>query len=324
MSRRDDVLEALRAAGGTGVSGTVLAAELGVSRMAVSKHVRTLREAGYEIVSRPGAGYALVNVADAPIPAEVARLLSSAMWVRLEGGGQTVSTNTDAATLARSGAPHGTAVLADRQTGGRGRLGRRWESPAGGVYVSAVLRPPLAPSALGGLSIAVAAGIAGALREQGIAPAVKWPNDVLLGQGKLAGILLEMAAETDRTEWVVVGVGLNVKRPAAPLPGAAYLADEVPDFGLARGAAIVLDGIAAGYQMLIEGGMDAVAAAFEPLDVLRGREVRVSDVSGAERARGIASGIDGDGRLRVDCGSGAVVALAAGDVTLGDAGRFNT
>ncbi len=316
MSRRDDVLEALRSAGEAGVSGEALARDLGVSRMTVSKHVAALRDAGYEVASRPGAGYVLLGVPDAPLPAEVARIVRSE-WARIEGGGVTGSTNTDAAGLARTGAPHATAVLASRQTAGKGRLGRSWESPEGGVYVSAVLRPALVPSALVGLPLAVAVGVAEEVARFGVDATVKWPNDLRTAEGKLGGILLEMAGEADRTEWVVVGVGLNVRSPAVRTPGAAYLADTAATARAPEVAAAVLDGIARGYRMLVDDGFAAVRDAFGRRDALAGTRVRVHDAEGSLRADGLARGIDGDGRLVVETDVGPV-AFVTGDVTLAE------
>jgi len=319
VSIRDDVLAALREAGADGVSGEELAARFGVSRVAIGKHVTVLRAAGYRVDASPGRGYAFVSVPDAPLPAEVRRHLSTSGWVRLEGGGVTGSTNADAAALARAGAPHGSAVLAARQTAGRGRLGRDWASPEGGVYVSAVLRPALSPAALTGLPLAIAVGIAGELGRLGVDPGVKWPNDLLVGEVKLAGVLLEMAGEADRTEWVVAGVGLNVRRPQESLPGAAYLEDFADDIGLAEAAAISLDGIVRGYGRLVDEGFEVVREAFEARDVLAGREVQVADVRGQPLAEGRASGVDEEGRLLVVSDFGPdekTLAFAAGDVTL--------
>ncbi|MBE0416685.1 MAG: biotin--[acetyl-CoA-carboxylase] ligase [Coriobacteriia bacterium] len=320
MTRRDEVLEALRCAGEADVSGEDLARRLGISRVAVGKHVAALREAGYQVEAVPGRGYALTGVPDAPLPAEVRRYLQSALWERLEGGGVTGSTNADAAALARAGAPHGTAVLASRQTAGRGRLGRSWESPTGGVYVSAVLRPPFPPAALTGLPLAVAVGVAGALARFGIEAGVKWPNDLRLDHGKLAGVLLEMSAEADRTAWVVVGVGLNVRRAGSEIEGAAYLEDVAGAVGRAEAGAAVLDGIAEGYRLLVAEGFASVRAAFGERDVLAGSEVRATDSEGRLIAEGRAADVDGEGRLRVDTSDG-VVAVAAGDVTLVGNGR---
>ncbi len=321
MSRRDDVLEALRDAGGGPVSGEDLARRFGISRVAVGKHVNALRAAGYEIAAVQGRGYSLTGAPDVPLPAEVRRELRSTIWQRLEGGGETGSTNADAAALARAGAVHGTAVLASRQTAGRGRLGRSWESPTGGVYVSAVLRPPLAPAELTGMPLAVATGVARALDRFGVEAQVKWPNDVRLGGRKIAGVLLEISAEADRTLWLVVGVGLNVVRPASPSEGAAYLADVAPGTGLAAAAATVLDGISEGYRLLVEEGFGAVRAAFEARDELAGMPVCARDaVGGSVVAEGRAAGVDDSGRLRVEA-AGGVVEVVSGDVTLaGDRG----
>jgi BirA family transcriptional regulator, biotin operon repressor / biotin---[acetyl-CoA-carboxylase] ligase len=315
VTRRDEVLEALRAADEAGVSGEDLARRLGISRVAVGKHIAGLREAGYRINAVPGRGYTLVGIPDAPLPAEVSLYMRTSNWVRLEGGGVTGSTNADAAALARAGAPHGSAVLASRQTSGRGRLGRSWESPEGGVYVSAVLRPPLPPSALTGLPLAVAVGVAEALARFGVDAGVKWPNDLRLEEGKLAGVLLEMSAEADRTAWVVVGVGLNVRSPASRVDGAAYLEDVAGAVGLAEAAAAVLDGIAEGYRLLVDEGFAAVREVFEARDALAGSVVRVSDADGRLLAEGRAAGVDAEGRLQVTT-PGGTVTVAAGDVTL--------
>jgi len=315
VNRRDEVLEAIRAANGDAVSGEDLAHRLGISRVAVGKHVSGLRAAGYRVDAITGRGYVLAGVPDAPLPAEVRRYLRSRTWERLEGGGETGSTNADAAALARAGAPHGTAVLASRQTAGRGRLGRSWESPEGGVYVSALLRPSLPPAALTGMPLAVATGVGAELARFGVDAGVKWPNDLLLGARKLAGVLLEISAEADRTAWLVVGVGLNVQRPTRPVEGAAYLEDVATGIGKAEAAAAVLDGIAEGYRMLTGDGFGAVRAAFEKRDALAGGLVCVSDVDGSLVAEGRAAGVDDEGRLRVR-GAGGVVAVVSGDVTL--------
>ena len=320
MTTRDNVLAALKEAGDAGVSGEALARELGVSRVAIGKHVGALREVGYEIVARLGTGYLLVSVPDAPLPAEVAPALESSLWVRLEGGGETASTNDDARTLARGGAPEGTVVLASRQTAGRGRLGRTWSSPEGGVYLSAVLRPPVAPAEVAPLSLVMGIGVARGLKALGLDVALKWPNDVLLSGGKLAGVLLEMAAEADRVDWVVTGVGLNVRRPdgadeRASAGTVAYLTDALPGIRIARATASVLDGIASAYAEWLAAGFEPLRTEYESRSALAGRAVVVSDASGAVRAQGDVVGVDGDGRLLI-VGSDGVQAIVAGEVTL--------
>ncbi len=317
MSTRDDVLAALREAGECGVSGEALAGELGISRVAVGKHVAALREVGYVIDAEPGVGYRLRSAPDLPLPAEVAWRVGAAGWMRLTGGGETGSTSDDARALAREGTPGGTVVLASSQSSGRGRLGRSWLSPTGGLYLSLVLKPEVAPSELPSLSLAIGLGIVRGLEGCfGVRPTLKWPNDVQLAGGKLAGILLEMAAEADRVNWVVVGVGVNV-RTVPELDGvpAACLDDVVPGVLIAEVAAAVLDGIAETYAIWTECGFAALASEYEARSSLTGHAVSVWDMSGAMKAAGTVMGVDEAGRLLVATLAG-VEAIVAGEVTL--------
>jgi BirA family biotin operon repressor/biotin-[acetyl-CoA-carboxylase] ligase len=316
MTTRSEVLAALRESAESGVSGETLAARLGVSRVAVAKHVGALRDAGYVIQAVLGSGYRLILTPDAPLPDEVAPRLRSELWARLEGGTTTGSTNDDARALAIGDAPEGTVVLAALQTAGRGRLGRSWESPAGGVYLSAVLRPQVAPAAVSSLALAVALGVACGLESLGFEPRLKWPNDVLLEDGKVAGILLEMNAEADRVDYVVVGVGLNVRRPQhGAFEGAAYLTDHVESVRAARATAAVLDGIARTYSVWTERGFAGLAHDYASRSVLAGSAVSVRDLQGRVRAKGVVVGVDDDGRLLVEA-RGEVAAVSSGEVTL--------
>jgi BirA family biotin operon repressor/biotin-[acetyl-CoA-carboxylase] ligase len=338
-ARRLAILAALRAAPG-GVSGETIASRIGVSRVAVRKHVEALRAAGYEIGARAGSGYVLLAAPDAPLPAEVGPLLRSEMWVRLEGGGSTGSTNDDARALAVAGAPEGTVVLASQQTGGRGRMGRGWRSPVGGVYLSAVLRPEGGPAQLGALPLAVGLGVALGLEALGARPALKWPNDVVVRDGegvgarsgpgvatgwrKLAGVLLESSVEGENVSWVVAGVGVNVRgaggvsREGADCGApAAYLDQIAAGAMLPEVAAAVLDGIAGAYARYISGGFETLREQYAGRDVLAGRDVVVRDRCGVPLVAGRCAGVDGSGRLIVRTSDGET-AVASGEVTLRD------
>jgi BirA family biotin operon repressor/biotin-[acetyl-CoA-carboxylase] ligase len=317
--RRALVLAAMRAAP-SGVSGETIAARLGVSRVAVAKHVAALRALGYRIDAAAGRGYRLRSAPDAPLPLEVEPLLSAAIWGPLSGGGSTGSTNDDCRALAVAGAPEGAVVLASAQTAGKGRLGRTWASPEGGVYLSALLRPPLAVADAGPLALVVGIGVARGLASLGADVGLKWPNDVLaLGParpaGKIAGVLLESMSEGERLSWVVAGVGIDVRRPPAPAAGAAYLDDVAGPRPLARVAAAVLDGVAAAYERFLDAGFAALAEEYASLSVLDGHAVRVSDRDGRPIVDGVARGVDATGRLMVET-AGGPVAFASGDVTL--------
>jgi BirA family transcriptional regulator, biotin operon repressor / biotin---[acetyl-CoA-carboxylase] ligase len=313
--RRISVLDALRN-NAAGVSGEQLAGELGVSRVAVRKHIEALRDLGYGIEARSGEGYRLLSSPDAPIPLEVRPRLHGSFVTRIEGGGTTGSTNDDARDLAISGAPEGTVVLAREQTKGRGRLGREWTSPDGGVYTSMVLRPEVELPDAVVLPLVFGLGVAQALDRFGVNALLKWPNDLLAPDGrKLAGVLLEGLSEGWRVSWVVAGVGVNVREtPAGPN---AVSVDELAGrhVPLAEVAAAVLDGVGDAYEAWKADGFERLREAYGARAWLTGREVTVSDAGGRVIATGSALGIDAQGRLLVQTASG-VVPISSGEVTL--------
>lgn len=312
-SRRAEVAAALVSAGAVGVSGERLADELGISRVAIGKHVATLRRDGYGITALRGIGYRLDALPAILVPVEVERLVTDSLWVRIEGSSETGSTNDDCKVLARAGAPEGTVVVAARQRAGRGRLGRPWASPEGGAYVSVLLRPRVRPEAAAGLAPAVALGIAEGLAALGVPATLKWPNDVMVDGCKLAGVLLEMSAEMDCVHWVVAGCGANVVRLGDPIPGAAYVSD-TSEATTAEVAAALLDGIARVYREVTSGGFAAIAERYRERHVFRGPAV-VRDLTGAVVAEGVIDGVDDRARLLLR-GANGVVAVVAGEVTL--------
>ncbi len=211
----------LGAIDGETLSGPTLAAELGISRAAVWKHIEALRAAGFEIES--GAdGYRLIDVAAYNGPA-VEYGLDAPFTVEYHDA--IGSTNDRARELATDGAAD-VAVLADEQTGGRGRLEREWSAPAGGVWVSIVSRPAIEPARAPLYTLAASVATARAAREAGVDARIKWPNDVVVpiddtDYRKLAGILTEMEGEMGRIEWLVVGIGVNANVDADALPETA-------------------------------------------------------------------------------------------------------
>lgn len=192
-------------------SGEEMSQALGVSRTTVWKLIASLREQGYRIYAAPRRGYRLAEEPD---------LLEAGRFAR--AGGEPVvclktvdSTNNECKRLALQGAPDGLAVLAATQTGGRGRRGRSFSSPDGGLYLSMVLRPTLAPQEVAPITAWVAVATARAVEDvTGLRPGVKWPNDLILGNRKLCGILTELAlvGETGELDYLVVGVGVNLSQ----------------------------------------------------------------------------------------------------------------
>lgn len=318
LPTRTAVAAALAEAGETGLSGEALAASLGISRAAVNRHMATLRELGYDISSAPRAGYRLRSAPDTCIPEEVAPRLRDDLWRRCEGSAEMASTNDEAKRLARQGAEEGTLVLAGRQTHGRGRFGREWTSPAGGVYASFVLRPTGSPTEVAPLPLVVALGAARALDTVGLTVDLKWPNDLEVGSRKLGGILLEMAAEADRVEWVVVGIGVNVADPHAA--GTAWVRESAPTAAVADLAAAVLDGIAGAYREFVMRGFAIQRSAYEARLQSRGAEVAVRNLGGDVAAEGVLRGVADNGALLLER-DGQISAVHAGEVTMREARR---
>ena len=207
----DRILEMLLA-GGT-VSGEAMAQALGVTRAAVFKQISQLRELGFEIQSEPRQGYRLTACPDS-LMAPVVRSGLDTAWAgcRVEYLKSVGSTNRHACMLAQEGAPHGTLVLADEQTAGRGRRGRGWISPAGdGIFMSLIVRPNVHPSQVAKLSLLTALAVAEAIEEEtGLDARIKWPNDIVISGRKVCGLLLEMTADEQCVYDLVAGVGINV------------------------------------------------------------------------------------------------------------------
>ena len=219
---RDRVYQALAECTGEYLSGEELSRRLGITRAAVWKAVESLRQQGCTIEARTGRGYRLAEVEDALGRREIAAYLKEERphWRAEE---QVDSTSSLCKRLAMEGAPDGTAVIADSQSAGRGRLGRDFQSPAGqGVYFSILWRPETAPEKLTCLPALGAVAACRAVETVcGVRPQIKWPNDLVLHGKKLGGILTEMAMESESgaVEYVVLGIGINVHQKKGDFAG---------------------------------------------------------------------------------------------------------
>ena len=291
MTTRGDVLDALA---DRPASGPELARRLDVSRAAVWKQIEALREEGFGIESEDG--YRITSIPDYGGAAVEYGLEAP---YRIEYHDAIASTNARARELAKAGEDR-VAVLADEQTGGRGRLERGWHSPSGGVYLSLVLRPDLTPMQAPLLTLAAAVATTCALREAGVDAGIKWPNDVLSREtgGKLVGILTEMEGQADRVSWVVVGIGVNANIDAEALPeGATSVRKEVGDVDRRAFVQQVLEGFEA-----IRDDPEAIIDAWRTDAITLGRRVRVETPEG--EVVGQAVDIEAPGRLVVETPDG--------------------
>jgi BirA family biotin operon repressor/biotin-[acetyl-CoA-carboxylase] ligase len=225
--------------------------------------------------------------------------------------GRVTSTLDRLHELAAAGAPEGTVVVAAEQTAGRGSRGRTWHSPAGGLWMSWLCRPPR-PIGIEVLSLRVGLAVASALEALGGLPPVrlKWPNDVMIGERKLGGILCEARWQGDTLAWVAVGLGLNVTNPLpAEVAGhATRLADYRPDLGVDELLPSLVAELAA-----ISGRAGRLSA--EELEAFTGRDwLAARHLAGP--LPGIARGIAPDGTLRIERGDGSLSSVHAGHVEL--------
>jgi len=215
----------------------------------------------------------------------------------------TDSTNCVAMEMAENGAPHGTVVVADAQTAGRGRMGRRWESPAGkNLYVSLLLRPSVPTVDAPSLALVTGVALADAVEAVGVPAALKWPNDLYCGGRKAAGILAEMASDPDGVRHVVIGVGLNVNVVEDDFP--PDLRGTATSLRICTGRvfrrvdvlARLLDAFGARYAEFIGGGFASLRDGWDRRDFLRGRRVLLRRQGG--EGWGTADGLDTVGALR--------------------------
>jgi len=197
------------------ISGEALAQKLSISRVAVWKQIQGLKDMGYEIIANQNLGYCLVSRPDLLIPQEIQRrLFTKYIGKEIYYYPEIKSSNIMAKEKAlhrEDGIIEGTLVIAERQSAGKGRLGREWFSPAGGIWLSIILYPQLPPSYIPRITLMTAVAVVKAIKIcTQIESQIKWPNDILINEKKVCGILTEMSAELDIINWVVVGIGINV------------------------------------------------------------------------------------------------------------------
>lgn len=317
--KRNDILRVLRQ--GKPISGETLAKEMGVSRTAVWKYINKLRREGYQIRSSPRIGYSLADDLDVLLPEDIEEGLRSSWCIDFHR--EVGSTQEVARELAIGGAREDTVVVAEQQTNGRGRLGRSWVSPRGGVYLSFILRPQLKPLEVLRLPLLAGVAVTEALVEvSGLQPSLKWPNDVLLGGMKVAGILCELDAETDSINHIILGIGVNVNNDIPrELKGMATSLKEKYGMPLSRAEFIgcLLDRMEFLYLKSQHEGFRPVLAVWKRLSSTLGSEVIVS--SPGKEIEGKAVDIDRNGALLIRKSDGELVRVVAGDVSLRKDGR---
>ncbi|MGA2869177.1 MAG: biotin--[acetyl-CoA-carboxylase] ligase [Verrucomicrobiota bacterium] len=333
MTTDAKILSALRA-NPCGVSGAQLAEQLAISRAAIWSRIEELRQAGYEIEAGPHFGYRLVNSPDALHADDLLAHLAdgpAGQGTSVPPGiigrdirvfKETTSTNDVVEKLARDGVKEGVVVFAESQTRGRGRLGRKWISPAHqGLWFSILLRPVLRPQEMTQLTVASATALRRAIiAETGLRPEIKWPNDLLINGKKVAGILTELSAESDRVKHIILGIGVDVnvdvdELPPEVRPLATSLKIEAgAEISRVELAAQIIRELDRDYARICAGKFAEVADEWEAGCATIGRNVTVQ--MGDRKICGRAESLDDDGALLVRTEHGHLERVIGGDVTL--------
>lgn len=315
------ILTLLRNSGGY-VSGQELCDRFGVSRTAVWKAVKQLKEEGYLIEAVRNKGYCLKECPDVLSKNELESRMNT-KWA-----GQTIyyfdktgSTNIDAKRFAEEGAPHGTLVVADNQESGRGRRGRSWQSPPhNNVYFTLVLRPELEADKASMLTLVMALSAAKAIIDLcKVKAQIKWPNDLVVNNKKVCGILTEMALEVSDIRYVVIGVGINSNQQEFPAEIARTAGSLLTESGkpVCRAEIVqkVMEFFEEDYETFMQtGDLSGIIEAYHKLLVNKDKHVKVLDPKG--EYTGIGRGINRKGELLVERENGQIEAVYAGEVSV--------
>jgi BirA family biotin operon repressor/biotin-[acetyl-CoA-carboxylase] ligase len=222
MERINYILEMLYCNSGGWLSGEEISRKLGISRTAVWKYINILREAGYIIESSSRHGHKLISRSNTFTDFEISRNLNTKIFGRKEIHifPETDSSNTQAFRIASGGASEGSIVIAESQTGGKGRLGRKWVSPSGkNLYLSLIIRPLIPIQFAPRITLVTAMALSDTLTSIGAEKhRIKWPNDILFDEKKISGILTEMKGDCDSIDFIIIGLGINLNSSSADYP----------------------------------------------------------------------------------------------------------
>ncbi len=324
MTTKNKLLSYLKEKRGAWVSGELLSNEMAVSRAAIWKHVRKLKEEGYVIESAPKKGYLLSRDSDLLLPNEIREGLGTRIFGKtdIHYFKEVDSTNMRAKDLAEGGAPEGDVIIAESQTAGRGRRGRSWFSSSGnGIYATLILRPAMPPIGAPRITLMTAVAVTEAILSLvKLDVKIKWPNDILVKGKKLAGILTEITTDMDAVNYIVVGLGLNVNTPFENFPkdirnnATSIFIETGKQFSRIRLIRACLEQFEKYYEMFRENEFSPIMHRWKQLSGIVGQKIMV-DVLG-QNHMGEVVDIDDDGVLILKDEQDRLRRIFSGDVTL--------
>ncbi len=302
------ILEILKQQDKAVISGEKISAELGISRVAIWKQINALNELGYEIYSGP-KGYRLLGSPDIPYPWEIPEFESRVHYYPRIG-----STMDKARDMARQGCPDFTVVVAGAQTKGRGRLKRHWLSALGGLYFTVVLKPEILAALSHRLNFAASYTLVCIFREMfGIEALVKWPNDILVNEAKLVGILSEMETESDLASFVNIGIGINANNDTSHVDQKAVSLKEILGREVSR-KEILARFLSVFNERLASEDLEDIIDLWKEHNVILGRHVRIVTMN--QEIEGLALDVDESGALLIELKKGEIHRITYGDCFL--------
>ncbi|MGN1185102.1 MAG: biotin--[acetyl-CoA-carboxylase] ligase [Oliverpabstia sp.] len=320
-SNKTKILKTLRNTDGY-LSGQELCEQLGISRTAVWKYMKQLKEEGYEIQSVQNKGYCLMEVPDVLGESEIKSRMET-QWVgqRVYFYEEIDSTNTQAKRLAEEDAPSGTLVVSDCQVKGKGRRGRVWTSPKGeAIYMTILLRPQIRPDRASMVTLVMGLSVVQAIRNVlGLETSIKWPNDVVLNRKKLVGTLTEMSAQMDYIEYMVIGTGINANMTEF----SEELKDKATSLRMEMGRSVNRASLIAESMKCFEKNYEIFEKTQDLSGLIEDYQAVLANLNQPVRVlepgheySGIARGINEKGELLVEREDGTVTAVYSGEVSV--------
>ena len=302
---------------GSYVSGEEISKELGVSRAAVWKHIKKLRELDYEIESKTNEGYKLIKTPDRQIQFELERMLNTKIIghkiLFLE---EIDSTNNKAKQIAFE-SQDGDVVVSETQHSGRGRRGREWHSPKGGIYISFILKPNISPERAPQITLLSSVALVETLNsmKSKMNAKIKWPNDILISGRKISGILTELSSDMEKINYVVVGIGINLNTDLEDLPEkAASLKVEMgQEISVKLFLKSFFEHYDTVYQEYLDNGIDQIIEKWKKNSDTLGKNVKIIGIN--ETYDGLAKDIDENGALILKT-KDKEIKVYSGDVSL--------
>jgi len=315
----DKILNFFKRCNDSYVSGEELSGVFGISRTAIWKHIEKLRAEGYEIIASPHLGYRLISVPDRLSEIELrCELKTQVIGKKIYSYKEISSTNDTANSLAASGEKEGTVIIAEYQSRGRGRLGRKWISPREkGAYLSIILRPDILPREVSLITLCSSLAVAKTIREQiGLAAFIKWPNDILINQKKTCGILTELNGETDKINFVIVGIGINIntKRELLPEGATSLSVEKGEEISRLKFVKALLENLDKYYKIFNSGKIECIIKEYKKLSVVLDKPVQINYHN--QLISGHVVDVDKEGALILRMDSGFNKRVLAGDVVM--------